>query len=166
MKLKLHRNKLFLKYTFAISRRSFDSLESLVVEIEHEGISGYGEATHNPFYENTDVNEMILKLESLRGVIEEQVPETPESFWLKMHALLLDFPFALCALDVAMHDWFARKNGLALHKYWGLELGNLPKTSYTLGIDIPENMIKRLEEVPWDCCDEMRWANSSIKNDQ
>ena len=151
MKLTLHRNKLFLKHTFAISRRSFDSLQSLVVEIEHDGISGFGEATHNPFYKNTDINDMVLRLESLRPEIEKAQPENPESFWASMQSSLSDFPFALCALDVAMQDWFARKSGLTLYEYWGLDLVDIPKSSYTLGIDTPENMVKRMEEAPWDC---------------
>ena len=56
MKLILHRFKLDLKHTYRISRRSFDSLQNLVVEINHDGISGYGEATHNPYYENTEID--------------------------------------------------------------------------------------------------------------
>ena len=151
MKLILHRFQLELKHTFRISRRSFNSLQNLVVEIHHEGISGYGEATHNPYYENTEIEKLIVKLESLRSVIENDIPENPESFWEKMAPLLSDFPFALCALDVAMHDWFARKARKPLYKYWSLNLKNIPKTSFTLGIASPENMIQRMREMPWDC---------------
>lgn len=151
MKLILHSFKLELKHTFSISRRSFDSLQNLVVEINHDGISGFGEATHNPYYKNTEIEKMVSKLESLRSEFEKESPESPESFWQKMSPLLNDFPFALCALDVAMHDWFARKAEKPLYDFWGLGLKKIPKTSFTLGIDTPENMIKRMEEMPWDC---------------
>jgi len=151
MKIILHRFKLDLKHTFRISRRSFDSLQNLVVEINHDGISGYGEATHNPYYENTEIEIMATKLESLRFEIEKELPGNPKSFWQKMQPLLIDFPFALCALDVAIHDWFARKAGMPLYQFWGLSLKDIPKTSFTLGIDTPENMIQRMEEMPWDC---------------
>ncbi len=150
MKLILHRSILELKYTFRISRRSFNSLDNLVVEIYHDGISGYGEATYNPYYANTEVDRMISKLESLRSEIEHKLPDSAESFWDKMHSLLFDFPFALCALDVAMQDWFARKAGLPLYAYWGLELVQLPKTSFTLAIEAPDNMIQRMKEMQWD----------------
>ena len=126
-------------------------MQNLVVEINHDGISGYGEATHNPYYENTEIEKMATKLESLRFEIEKELPENPKSFWQKMQPLLIDFPFALCALDVAIHDWFARKAGMPLYQFWGLNLKNIPKTSFTLGIDTPENMIQRMEEMPWDC---------------
>lgn len=151
MKLILHRSLLELKYTFRISRRSFDSQESLVLELNHNGISGYGEATHNTYYENTEVDKMISKLESVRVKIEERLPDSPQSFWDKMEGLLSDFPFALCALDVAMQDWFARKEGKPLYAYWGLELFELPKTSFTLSIDAPDKMIQRMDEMQWDC---------------
>jgi L-Ala-D/L-Glu epimerase / N-acetyl-D-glutamate racemase len=151
MKLILHTFKLELKHTFSISRRSFDSLQNLVVEVNHDGISGFGEATHNPYYKNTEVEKMVSKLEYFREIIETELPESPEIFWKKMAPMLSDFPFALCALDVAMHDWFARKAGMPLYQFWGLELSEIPKTSFTLGIDTPENMIKRMNEMPWDC---------------
>ncbi len=151
MKLILHNFNLELKHTFSISRRSFDSLKNLVVEINHDGISGFGEATHNPYYKNTEIEKMISKLESVRPIIENEVSESPQVFWEKMYPLLSDYPFALCALDVAMHDWFARKAGKPLYQFWGLDLKNIPKTSFTLGIDTPKNMIKRMEEMPWDC---------------
>lgn len=151
MKLILHSFELILKHTFSISRRSFDSVENLVIEINHQGISGYGEATHNPYYNNTEIEKMVAKFESLRPIIESESPDSPEMFWDKMHPLLFDFPFALCALDVAIHDWFARKARKPLYQFWGLELTNITKTSFTLGIDTPENMIKRMDEMQWDC---------------
>ena len=151
MKLILRTFNLELKQTFTISRRSFDALKNLIVEIHHEGISGFGEATHNPYYENTEIEKMISKLESVRPFIESATLNSPEDFWEKIYPWLSEYPFALCALDVAIHDWFARKNGKPLYQFWGLELSKIPKTSFTLGIDTPENTIKRMEETPWDC---------------
>lgn len=151
MKLILHTFNLELNQTFRISRRSFDSVQNMVVEISHEGYSGFGEATHNPYYKNTEVENMVAKLESLRPMIENEMPQSPDIFWKKMYPLLVDYPFTLCALDVAMHDWFARKAGLPMYRFWGLEMTKIPKTSYTLSIDTPENMTKRMEEIPWDC---------------
>ncbi len=151
MKLLLHRYTLELKYTFRISRRSFDAQENLIVEINHEGISGYGEATDNSYYENTSIDLLVSKLESVRAEIEKELPDNPETFWIRMQALLSDYPFALCAVDVAMQDWFARKAGLPLYKQWGLELTELAKTSFTLSIDSPEQMIQRMQEMQWDC---------------
>ena len=151
MKLILHPARLDLRYTFKISRRAFDHQNHLVVELRHEGISGYGEATHNPYYPNTAIPRLISTLESLRSEIEAHTPQTPEDFWLKMKPQLSDYPFALCALDVAMHDWCARKAGLPLHAYWGLDASSKPGTSFTLSIDDPEMMIQRMEEMSWDC---------------
>jgi L-alanine-DL-glutamate epimerase-like enolase superfamily enzyme len=123
----------------------------LIVEIEHNGISGYGEATHNPFYENTDIDLIVSKLESIRLEIEKSFPESPESFWGRIQPSLIDFPFALCALDVAMHDLFARRAKKPLYQYWGLDLTNIPKSSYTLSIDTPDKMIERIAALQWDC---------------
>ena len=32
---------------------------------------------------------------------------------------------------------------------WGLEAENMPLTDYTIGIDTIDNMVKKLQEMPW-----------------
>jgi L-alanine-DL-glutamate epimerase-like enolase superfamily enzyme len=57
--------------------------------------------------------------------------------------------FALCALDIAYSDLYARKKGLKLYEYWQFDTSNNPKTDYTIGIDSVEKMIAKLKEKPW-----------------
>ena len=53
MKLILREYNLKLKHTFRISRKSIDFQPSLIVELQSEGFSGFGEATSNPYYNIT-----------------------------------------------------------------------------------------------------------------
>jgi L-alanine-DL-glutamate epimerase-like enolase superfamily enzyme len=54
---------------------------SLIVELKSDGVSGFGEATSNPYY-NTSVPIMIEDLNKIR-IIETSDGETPEDFWKK-----------------------------------------------------------------------------------
>ena len=114
MKLILREYNLKLKHTFTISRESIDFQPSLIVELQEDGFSGFGEATSNPYYKTT-VPVMMQDLEKIRTVIESTVNETPEDFWSKIHPLLKHDMFALCALDMAYNDLYARQKGKKLY---------------------------------------------------
>ena len=113
MKLILREYNLKLKHTFTISRESIDFQPSLIVELQSDGLSGFGEATSNPYYHIT-VPMMMKDLEKIRNSIESTTDETPEEFWAKMHPYLKEDMFALCALDLAYNDLYARKKGKKL----------------------------------------------------
>ena len=69
MKLVLREYNLKLKHTFTISRESIDFQPSLIVELQNEGFSGFGEATSNPYYKTT-VPVMMQDLDRIRNIIE------------------------------------------------------------------------------------------------
>jgi L-alanine-DL-glutamate epimerase-like enolase superfamily enzyme len=51
-----------------------------------------------------------------------------------MHSYLKEDLFALCALDMAYTDLYARKKGKKLYDYWNYTTENNPLTDYTIGI--------------------------------
>jgi L-alanine-DL-glutamate epimerase-like enolase superfamily enzyme len=148
MKLTLRAYDLKLKHTFTISRESIDVQPSLIVELKSEGFSGYGEATSNPYYKIT-VPVMIRDLENIRPIIEASDTETPENFWSKIHPHLKENMFALCALDMAYNDLYARKKGKKLYELWNYTTENNPLTDYTIGIASIEKMVAKMKELPW-----------------
>lgn len=148
MKLIVKEYILKLKHTFTISRESIDVQPSLIVELESEGFSGYGEATSNPYY-NITVPMMIADLNKIRPIIEESENQTPEEFWQMMHPYLKENMFALCALDMAYTDLYARKKGKKLYEYWNYTIENNPLTDYTIGIASIDKMVSKMKELPW-----------------
>jgi L-alanine-DL-glutamate epimerase-like enolase superfamily enzyme len=148
MEIKLHSFNLELKHTFTISRESHNFQPSLVVELISEGISGFGEATSNPYYNVTVENTkaLILKHEIF---IKSLLNLEPDVFWLKLQPLFKENMFALCALDMAFNDLCARKKNKKLYEVWGLKTNNNPKTNYTIGIDSIEKMVFKMKELPW-----------------
>ena len=148
MKLILREYNLKLKHTFTISRESIDFQPSLIVELQEDGFSGFGEATSNPYYKTT-VPVMMQDLEKIRTVIESTVNETPEDFWSKIHPHLKHDMFALCALDMAYNDLYARQKGKKLYELWNYTTETNPLTDYTIGIASIEKMVEKMEELPW-----------------
>ena len=148
MKLIVKEYILQLKHTFTISRESIDVQPSLIVELESEGISGYGEATSNPYY-NITVPMMMTDLNKIRNIIEAVDNIAPEKFWQMMHPYLKENMFALCALDMAYTDLYARKKGKKLYEYWNYSIQNNPLTDYTIGIASIEKMVSKMKELPW-----------------
>lgn len=148
MKLILRAYDLKLKHTFRISRKSIDFQPSLIVELQEDGFSGFGEATSNPYY-NITIEILQNNIEQIREVIEKTTNESPDEFWNKISPLLANNPFALCALDNAYNDLYARKKGKKLYELWNYDISHNPLTNYTIGIGTIENMIAKMKELPW-----------------
>ncbi len=148
MKVIIRTFKLQLKHTFTISRRAYNSQPTLIVELQSEGYSGFGEATSNPYY-NITVDSMRKNLEKIIPIIKSITNETPEEFWNIADKLLRNDRFALCALDIAYNDLYARKKEKKLYELWGYSIDKNPKTDYTIGIDSIEKMVSKMEELPW-----------------
>jgi len=148
MKLIIRAYDLKLKHTFRISRKSIDFQPSVIIELQEDGFSGFGEATSNPYY-NITIDIIQNDIELIRDIIENTSNETPEEFWLKLNPFLQNNPFALCALDNAYNDLYARKKGKKLYELWNYDITHNPLTNYTIGIGSIENMIAKMKELPW-----------------
>ncbi|WP_372757091.1 dipeptide epimerase [Mariniflexile sp.] len=148
MELILSSFNLKLKHTFSISRESYDVQPTLIVELKDGDFSGFGEATSNPYYQIT-IPKMIDDLTKLKSLIEASNHLTPEAFWQQMYPHLKHNMFALCALDLAYNDLYARKQGRKLYELWGYDISNNPLTNYTIGIDTVEKMVFKMKEMPW-----------------
>lgn len=148
MKLILHPKELKLKHTFTISRESIDVQPTLIVELQKDGFSGFGEATSNPYYHIT-VPMMMADLEKIKPFIEANDQLAPQEFWAAVLPLLQNNMFALCALDLAFNDLYGKLNGKKLYQIWGYDLHKNPLTDYTIGIASVEKMVEKMNEMPW-----------------
>ena len=148
MKVKHHIFELELEHTFRISRSANDTQRTLIIEVNQDGITGYGEATENPYYGVT-IEGMVERLKSIHPLIDSFDNLSLDQTLDLLESELKDDSFLLCALDLALHDWFAQKAGLPLFRFWNLEWNNLPITNYTIGIDTVDRMVEKLKMQPW-----------------
>lgn len=148
MTIHFHPFDLRLKHTFTIAHDSRDVQPTLIVELREGNFGGYGEATSNKYY-GISIESMITALESVRQQVESYVWGSPEELWERVYPLLKENPFALCALDEAAHDLFAKIQGKKLYEAWGLSPERNPITDYTIGIAPMEKMVAKMQEMPW-----------------
>ena len=149
MKLLLHCASLRLRHTFTIAHDSRDVQETLIVELQDGPVSGFGEATANPYYGIT-IDRMMTDLGRVRDLIENPDWTTAEALWDRLHEALATNPFAQCALDEAAHDLVAKWAEKPLFAYWGLDLNTpRPLTNFTIGLDTPQVMLAKMQEMPW-----------------
>ena len=148
MELIIRTFDLKLQHTFSISRKSIDTQPTVIVELKCDGISGYGEATSNPYY-NITTARIVNDLEKVRTIIAASSDCKPEAFWNTMQPHFTDNLFALCALDVAFTDLYARMQNKKLYQLWNYSVDNNALTDYTIGIDSIEKMVQKMKEKPW-----------------
>ena len=64
MELLLHEYELPLKHPFTISRGTTTAQRPLIVDLQQDGVSGYGEAIANTYYDSP-MDSMCARLQSV-----------------------------------------------------------------------------------------------------
>jgi L-Ala-D/L-Glu epimerase len=136
------------RHPFTIFRGTKTHQPTLIVELEHKGLRGYGEAPAISYY-HIPVDQMIADLEAKRSMIEKFALTDPQRYWHYLHHLLPDNSFLVCALDIAAWDLFGKLIGKPLFELWGLDPTKGPATDFTIGIDTVEKMVAKMKEKPW-----------------
>ncbi len=131
---------LALAEEFAISRGSISTTETVLLELEHQGVVGYGEA--GPvYYRDEEVSSAVAFLAEEAPVLVGDDPFALEAIGERLEDV--DGQAAAKAtIDAALHDWIGKRLGLPLWRLLGLE-PDAPPTSYTIGIDTLEGTRNR-----------------------
>ena len=136
------------KHAFTISKGTKSHQPTLIVELEHFGIKGYGEAPAIAYY-NITAEKMVEDIEAKKSFIEKFSFTDPERYWHYLHHLFPQNPFLVCALDMAGWDLFGKMKRKKLYELWGLEIEKKPLTDFTIGIDTIAKMVTKMAEKPW-----------------
>lgn len=148
MKVRYCVTNLPFTYPFTISKGTKTHQPSLVVELEHMGARGYGEAPAINYY-NIPVEKMIEDLERRRQFVEKFAFTEPARYWHYLHHLFPQNNFLVCALDIAGWDLYGKIRQQPLYKIWGINHDNAPLCDYTIGIDTIDKMIEKMQAMPW-----------------
>jgi len=144
MRLRYHPIDLQLQHTFTISRSSKNISESVIVELEQDGIVGIGEAAPSERYGETrkTVIDFLKKIDTSIFNDPFQIDEILNC----IENIDNGNTSAKAAIDIALHDWIGKKLGLPLWKLWGLNKEKTLFTSYTIGIDSLDVIEKKVKE--------------------
>ena len=140
---------------FKIARNEdSEASQTVLVQLEQDGLSGLGECFPVPYYgETVATTEAVLPL--LVGALEELGPLPSEQaevlVWLERSASLMtdvlgNHGGAKLGVDAALHDLAGKALGLPVWQLIGTS-DRLPPTDYSLGIDDPATVAERAKRV-------------------
>jgi L-Ala-D/L-Glu epimerase / N-acetyl-D-glutamate racemase len=137
-----------LKHPFSTSRYTVTVQKTVIVSITNGEITGYGEATVNPYYKST-VEKLQDSIESVKPIIEGVQGILPEQLWQQLESKLKHDYFALCAIDCAYWDFYAKLKGRTTRSFWIDDKMYMPQSNFTIGIDAIKKMKQKIQETPW-----------------
>ena len=133
------------RFDFRISHGSHRVYRNALVKIEHQGITGWGEASPSHYYGETP-SLVDLALDTWAPVLGDD-PFALDAIAERMKHTLHGHGAASAAIEMALHDWIGKKLGQPVWKLFGLDPSKTPVSCVTLGMASPEEMEKKLETV-------------------
>jgi L-alanine-DL-glutamate epimerase-like enolase superfamily enzyme len=145
MQLRHERLDLETTFEFRISVGGRKAHRNTLVRIEHDGVTGLGEAA--PAFYHGETRETV---EAALGVWASHLGEDPfalDAIERRLHGVLRGNHAAHAAIDMALHDWIGKRLGQPVWRLLGLDPSRAPLSCVTLGMADPAEMERKLEAV-------------------
>jgi L-alanine-DL-glutamate epimerase-like enolase superfamily enzyme len=144
MKLRFYPYTLQLKHAFTLATSSRTTTPVMMVEVEKDGIIGYGEASMPPYLgESHETAKAFLSKVDMARYAD---PFLLEDILKDIDGLAPGNPAAKAALDIALHDWLGKTMNRAWYQIWGLDPAKTPVTTFTIGIDTKDVVREKTRE--------------------
>lgn len=144
LRLKFFPYELKLRHAFNLARSSRTVTPDVMVEIEHDGVTGYGEASMPPYLGESV--ESVCRYLSRLDLGQFTDPFRIEEIHEYLDSVSDGDNAAKAAVDIALHDLTGKLMGRPWHRIWGLSAERTPCTSFTIGIDTPEVVRQKVAE--------------------
>ena len=137
-------NELKLRHAFNLARSSRTTTPDVLVQLEYDGIIGYGEASMPPYLGESieSVSTFLSKLD----LSQFSDPFRIEEILDYVDHVAPDNRAAKASVDIALHDLLGKIMGQPWYKIWGLSPEKTPYTSFTIGIDTAEVVRQKVDE--------------------
>ncbi len=133
--------ELHLTTPFRIARSVQHTSPNVIVQVNHEDFTGYGEASPAEYYGES--LETVLACVSLFAGNLGNDPFMLEDVMEHLDKIIGLNPSAKAAVDMALYDIIGKMLNVPLYKLLGLNPAHAAHTSFTIGIDTPLNMAKK-----------------------
>jgi len=127
---------------FRISRGVQETSPNVIVEIIHNDNKGYGEASPTEYYGESPASVMTC-IELFKGDLGDD-PFALEDILQRLDRTIGLNPSAKAAIDMALYDLIGKMLGVPLYKLLGLNAAKTSYTSFTIGLDSPAQMAKKV----------------------
>ena len=129
---------------FSIAKFTRTSTPLLLLKIDFEGQTGYGEASMVPYMgESYETAHAFLKKVDWNKF---RFPFDFAAINSYLDSLAEGNPAVKAAIDIALHDLNGKLLNKPCYEIFGADPAKMPVTSFTVGIDTPEVLRKKLED--------------------
>lgn len=144
MQLTYQPYELLLKHTFTIAKFSRTSTPLMLVQVTHEGQTGYGEASMVPYMgeSHQSAAEFLSKVD----VTQFKYPFDFATIINYLDNIAPGQPAIKAAIDIALHDLDGKLQDQPCWNLLGSAPAKMPVTSFTIGIDTKEVIIQKVKE--------------------
>lgn len=146
MQIRIHTFTVHKRFALTISRGTTAQTTNVWVEVEHEGICGWGEASPFSVGEIPQTTEVMTRsLQKIAPLLKALSPLERQ----RIERLMLEARVpsgARAALDIALHDWMGKQANLPLWQLWGLDRDRIAPISVTIGISPPDVAQQRVRD--------------------
>ena len=149
MTLRFFPYELQLRHTFTVATSSRTTTQGVQVEIEYEGLVGYGEASMPPYLQKElgtleSVQAFLKRVQDIIGEFDN--PFKLEEILARIDSMSESDAAAKAAVDIALHDLVGKMLGAPWYKIWGFDAAKAPSTTFTIGIDTPDVVRAKTKE--------------------
>jgi L-alanine-DL-glutamate epimerase-like enolase superfamily enzyme len=137
--------RLKLRHTWTTVMSSSDFRETVHVAFTRDGVTGRGEGAPIARY-GEDARSAQAAIETLRPLLTSADPRRFAPLLAAIFQRLEGQWAAKAAIDIALMDWATQKLGVPLYAYFGLDPGQAPVTTFSIGIDTPEMTRQKVRE--------------------
>ena len=149
MRLRFFPYELKLRHVFTVATYSRSTTPDVQVEVEYDGVVGYGEASMPPYLQQElgSVDSVTAFLQKVKGEIGLfKDPFQLEDILSYINGLSGGNAAAKAAVDIALHDLVGKLLQAPWYRIWGLDKDKAPSTTFTIGIDTPEVVRQKTRE--------------------
>ena len=144
LKLSFEPYNLQLKHVFTLANSSRSTTPVMLVKLEYEGITGYGEASMPPYLGESQ--ESASRFLSALNLQQYTDPFRMDEILEYVDQSAPGNTAAKASVDIALHDLVGKLMNLPWFKIWGFSAENTPVTSFTIGIDTPNVVRQKVKE--------------------
>ena len=135
---------LTLRHAFGVAGVTRTTTQSVQVEIEYEGVVGYGEASMPPYL--SESTESVLAFLARVDLSQFSSPFEIDDILTYVDGICENNAAAKASIDIALHDLVGKLIGQPWWKIWRLNKEKTPSTFYTIGIDAPDVVREKTKE--------------------
>jgi L-alanine-DL-glutamate epimerase-like enolase superfamily enzyme len=139
-----------LKEPFKIAYGVYDFRKALIVSIEKEGKTGYGECTEIDYY-HIHLDDFVSDLGRIQPLFPTLEIVHPFDFFKKLHTFSLH-PFLQSAIDCAFWDLYGKLENKTFAELNQIKITHFPQSSITISMDDEDVQLQKIIQSDWEYC--------------